>query len=214
MSYFLWGCRGILTLITLRSERVNALNAAQRAKLQFIFLTQKCLNSLYCVRLQLDHNASRACICNDLRRLTWYVLWRRLEAELENSRREHEEIQAERSSLEASIREHTVREPESSNGGHIWRKCKVVGHLCRHHHATINQSSSSSSLSSSPPLSSSSSSSLSSLSSSSLSSSSSSLSSASSSLSSASSSLSSALSSLSSSSSSLSSSSSSLSSSS
>ena len=39
----------------------------QRAKHQFIFLTQENLDSLECVRLQLDHNASRACNYDALR---------------------------------------------------------------------------------------------------------------------------------------------------
>ena len=33
MSYFLWGCRGILTLITLRSERVNTMAKISRRQL-------------------------------------------------------------------------------------------------------------------------------------------------------------------------------------
>ena len=43
--------------------------AALRAKQQFIFLHRKNLDSLECIPLQLDHNASRACNPN-----AWHVL--------------------------------------------------------------------------------------------------------------------------------------------
>ena len=46
--------------------------ALQRAKQQFIFLTQENFDSLDCVLLQLDHNASRAWTHNALQYLTTY----------------------------------------------------------------------------------------------------------------------------------------------
>ena len=52
--------------------------AVQRAKQQFIFLTQENLDSLDCVRLQVDHNASRARSHDALRHSasSWHVQYK------------------------------------------------------------------------------------------------------------------------------------------
>ena len=47
MSYFLWGCRGILTLVTLRSERVNVIHLnfmspCKPQQLSFVLLVLFC----------------------------------------------------------------------------------------------------------------------------------------------------------------------------